>query len=211
LSQRRRKSGNGRQGLGRGGYVEDVVFDGREGLHPEIHIRGKAVRDMLQTIAGLNLEVADRLMKLGNLGCQVRDGGARRGGGPKERGTVMCDGVDAQPGEDGAIRQYGGGGVEDHYELGSEVGLVEGLPRAVLSRELFVEGGDDELDSIIVVNRTHRRIHESGQFLRDGGGRWKRSVLDSDALTCPDTTASTEADGPNHSSALTCPDTTPST
>jgi hypothetical protein len=47
LSQRQRRSGNGGQGLGRGGYGEDVVFDGREGLHPEIRIRGKVVRDML--------------------------------------------------------------------------------------------------------------------------------------------------------------------
>jgi hypothetical protein len=165
LGQRRRKGGSGRQGRGRGGYVEDVVLEGHEGLPPGIRIRDEAVRDKLYTVASLNLEVTDRLVKLGDLGCQISEGGVRRGGGPKERGAVTCDGVDAQPGEDGAVRQYGGGGVEDHDELGSEVGLVEGLPRTVLSGKLFVEGGDDELDGIIIVNRMHREIHESGQFL----------------------------------------------
>jgi hypothetical protein len=98
----------------------------------------------------------------------------------------MCDGVDAQPGEDGAIRQDGGRGVEDHDELGSKVSLVEGLPRAVLSRKLFVEGGDNELDTVIIVNLIQPslsggRIEESmrvssglgGMVVVGGRGVWR--------------------------------------
>jgi hypothetical protein len=77
---------------------------------------------------------------------------------------VACDGVDAQPGEDGAIRQHGDGGVEDHDELGSEFVLGERLEIAVLSRKLGLEGGDDESDTAFVVKRIHRGIHRSEQF-----------------------------------------------
>jgi hypothetical protein len=87
--------------------------------------------------------VADRLVKLGNLFCQFWEGGVRGGNGSKELGTVACDGVDAQPGEDGAIRQHRGGGIEDHDELGSIFVLGERLVIAVLSRKLGLEGGAD--------------------------------------------------------------------
>jgi hypothetical protein len=102
--------------------------------------------------------VADRIVKLGNSFCQFREGGVRRGNGSKELGTVACDGVDAQPGEDGAIRQHGDGGVEDHDELGSVFVLGERLVIAILSRKLGLEGGDDESDTAFVVKRIHRGI-----------------------------------------------------
>jgi hypothetical protein len=164
LSQRRRRSGNRRHRSRRGGQSSDVVFDVHEGLRPNISIRGKAVGDILQAVAGLDLKVADCLVKLGNSFCQFREGGVRRGNGSKELGTMACYGVDAQPTEDGAIRQHGDGEVEDHDELGSVFVLGERLKIAVLSRKLGLEGGNDESNTAFVVKRIHGGIHRSEQF-----------------------------------------------
>ena len=108
----------------------------------------------------LILHLANYVCEVLKLFSQSSDVGIRRGGGSKSNGTMAHDGVDAEPGKNGAAIKNRGGHVEEVNEQSSKIGFAVGLQFRGLSLKLRLEGGNNEGNATLIVNGT-RRIHES--------------------------------------------------